>query len=228
MSRAFDIINVEQRTPEWIAARLGRVTGSTANDFLAKEREVGKGMRSKLRVRLALERITGKSFESDFQSEAMDEGIRLEPEALLAYRVQTGQFTETTGFLQHTELMAGCSLDAHIGDFEGLVSIKCPKRLTHLDTLLKRDKARKAGTPESDGIPADYMRQIVHEQFVSGARWTDYVSFNPDFPGSLALCIIRVERDEKVIEAHELALRLFLTEVENEQKAIAEMAGAAA
>lgn len=214
--KTFEIVTVDQRSPEWFAARIGRVTGSSANDMLAKEREVGKGMRSKLRVRLALERITGRPLENDFHSKAMEQGIEREADALAAYEAQTGQLIETTGFLKHTELMAGCSLDAHVGDFHGLVSMKCPIPTTHIETLRKR------------AIPADYLRQIQHEQWVTGAAWTDYVSYNPDFPGSLKLCIIRVERDDAALQAYELALRLFLTEVEAEQAEIEKLAGVAA
>lgn len=226
----FEIVTVEQRSEAWFAARLGRVTGSTANAVLSKGRSAGTEsvQRVNLRTRLALERITGRSLENDFQTPAMTQGIEREAEALAAYEAATGQLIETTGFLKHVELMAGCSLDAHVGDFEGLVSIKCPIPATHLETLRKRDAALRNGTQMADTIPADYSRQILHEQWVTGAAWTDYVSFNPDFPGALRLCVIRVERDAKLLDAYELALRLFLTEVEREQAEIQKMTEVAA
>ena len=42
--RAFRVVEAEQRSPEWFAARLGRLTGSVAGDMVAtiKSGEAGK------------------------------------------------------------------------------------------------------------------------------------------------------------------------------------------
>jgi len=80
----------------------------------------------------------------------------------------TRSILTSSGFLEHDTLMAGCSLDGHVGDFEGLVEIKCPQAATHLDYL-------KTGT-----IPGDYYKQITHALWITGAQWCDWLSFNPD------------------------------------------------
>ncbi len=188
--------------PEWIAARLGRITGTGANGMLSKPRTPGEGLRANLIVQLALERATGQRVGKDFQSDAMEEGLNCEPDARFAYERKTGQIVMQVGFLQHVSLMAGASIDGYIGDYEGLVSIKCPYAATHWDTL-------KGGT-----IKLVYMRQIIHEQWLTGAMWTDFVSYNPTFGEALRLRIIRVPRNEDAIAQHDSAVIAFLAEVD--------------
>lgn len=208
--RPFTIIDCDQRTPEWFAARCGRATGTTANKFLAK----GKGsaesvQRTKLKYRLALERLTGRVLEKgDYQSDAMKDGVEREPLALSFYEASKGVLLERAGFCSHNELMIGCSVDAYFGDFEGLVSIKCPEWHTHAETL--RGKT----------IELEYMRQIIHEQYVTGALWTDFVSFHPDFPERLQLAVIRVPRKEEAMAQHDVAVRAFMAEVQAEYDAL--------
>lgn len=201
-----------------MSSRLGRVTGSVASDMLSKPKS-GKGEsagRRNLRVRLALERITGRSLESSFQSKAMLQGIEREADAALHYEALTGRFLSTTGFLRHDSLMAGCSLDGHVGDFEGIVEAKSPIPATHLDYI------------RTGRIPGDYYSQVIHNLFISGAAWCDWISFNPDFPEPLQLKLVRVWRDEREMVSYQLALALFISEVDAEVKSVEEMARKAA
>lgn len=208
----FVVIDCEQRSQEWMNARLGKLTGTGANDMLAKPRVPGEGLRRNLLVRLALERITCVAGESKFQTEAMKNGVAREADAFFAYERVKGVLMERTGFLSLVGQWAGCSLDGHVGDFEGLVSIKCPEQPTHLDTL------------RTEKIPLTYMRQIIHEQWIAGAQWTDYVSYHPEFPERLQLHTIRVPRNEQTIEEYEQAALAFLREVSIEEEAIRTMA----
>lgn len=190
--------------PEWVKARLGRITGTGANAMLSKPKVPGEGMRANLTIQLALEQFTGQkaTVGKDFQSDAMEDGLHLEPDARFEYEKQTGQVVLQAGFLSHTTLMAGASIDGFINDFEGLVSIKCPYQATHWDTV-------NGGT-----IKLAYMRQIIHEQWLTGAQWTDFVSFNPCFKGNTRLKVIRVPRNETAIAQHDSQVMAFLAEVD--------------
>lgn len=214
MSRLFTVIDCEQRTPEWFAARVGRVTGTMADAVLAQGRTKGSEsvQRKKLRYRLALERITGRPFEKDFQTQAMADGVEKEPLAFAAYEALTGVLLDRAGFCAHTTQPIGCSVDGYLGDWEGLVSIKCPEWHTHAETV--RGKS----------IDTGYMRQIVHEQLVTGAQWTDFVSFHPDFPERLQLAVIRVERNPQAISQYAEELERFLAEVKVEEDALKTLA----
>lgn len=214
----FTVVEVPQRSEAWFACRLGRVTGSVAADMLSKPKN-GKGEsagRRNLRVRLALERITGRSLESSFQSRWMQQGIDREADAALHYEALTGRFLSTTGFLRHDSLMAGCSLDGHVGDFEGIVEAKSPIPAVHLDYI------------RTGRIPGDYYSQVIHNLFISGAAWCDWISFNPDFPEPLQLKLVRVERNEPEMVAYQLALSLFLSEVEREHDDVMRLAAGVA
>lgn len=210
--RSFTIIDCAQHledgtaNPEWLKARLGRVTGSTAGDMLSAERVAGKGVRSKLKRKLAMERLTGVGFGKDFQSKAMEQGLQREPEARIAYERATGKLVNSCGFLAHSTLMVGCSPDGYVGDFEGLLSIKCPEPAQHVEYL-------RIGMEDTD-----YKRQIVHEQAISGARWHDFVSWCPEpcIPEPMQLVVIRFSRNDVEIKKHQDALDAFLVEVEAE------------
>ncbi len=170
--------------------------------------------RRNLRTQLVLERLTGRSQESTYQSPAMAQGIEREADACAVYEAVASRLLQTTGFLQHPSLMAGCSLDGHVGDFEGIVEVKCPIAATHLEYL-------RTGT-----IPADYLKQIIHGLWISGAAWCDWLSYNPDFPEPLQVRLVRVTRDETQMKAYELLVRQFLAECDREFTELEAMAGA--
>ena len=211
MSRRFSVVECDQRTPEWFAARLGRLTGSVAGDMLAN----GKGnaeavSRRNLRVQLALERVTGRPVGGPvFVTQAMQDGIDREAEARAEFEAATGELVYQTGFLQHVDHLAGASLDGHMGDFDMLVSIKCRQPAAHLEFL------------KSKAIPADALAQIQHELWLTGARRHFYVNFNPDFPPALRLSWVELDAAKLDIEAYEASALAFLSEVAKEAEAIA-------
>ena len=199
----FVICTAEQRSPEWFAARLGRVTGSKAAAVLAK----GKGNEEAVthrdyRVRLAVEQITGVyDDDDDFQSRDMKRGVELEPEAIGAYECYRGEITRRTGFLSMTDVMAGCSLDFDINNLEGFGELKCPRAAIHLQYI------------EDNRVPPAYDKQILHNFWVSGAKWCDFISYNATVPEHLRLFVYRVDRDESVIAEYDRAVKRFLAEV---------------
>ena len=210
--RTFAVIDAEQRSEQWFAARVGRLTGSVAGDMLAKIKSGESAGRRNLRIRLVLERLTGRPQESDFVSPAMLAGIEREESAFAAYEALTGDVAIRTGFLAHTVHMAGCSLDGHMGDFAKLMSIKCRQPSAHLEFL-------KSGT-----IPAGSMAQIRHELWITGALAHDYFSWNPHFPAALQSRVVTVTRAQAEISAYEAEAVTFLAEVETECAAVATMA----
>jgi len=207
----FNVCQDEQRSADWFAARVGRVTGSRAGDVLATIKSGEAAARRDYRTQLVVERLTLQPQEDGFINAAMQWGIDQEANAFAAYESQTGNLVRRTGFLQAQELMVGCSLDGDIDNFAGILELKCPKSATHLEYL-------RAGK----SLPARYLPQVTHNLWVSGAAWCDFASFDPRFPGPLQLHIVRVPRDEKAIATYELAVSLFLSEIERD---VAEMLG---
>jgi hypothetical protein len=201
----YTIVNAPQRSPEWFAARAGRLTGSNAGDMLATIKSGEAAARRDLRMRLVVERLTGCPQDDGFMSKDMQWGIDHEADAFAAYEALTGHVAERTGFIAHNELLVGCSLDGHVGAVhEGIVELKCPKSTTHFKYLQGRR------------LPPEHKPQIVHNMWVTGAAWCDFVSFDPRFPPELQVFYVRVTREQVDLAAYELAARLFLSEVEQE------------
>ena len=206
--KAFTVIEAEQRSPEWFAARLGRLTGSRAADMLSIIKSGEAAARRDLRVQLVCERLTQTLQEDAFVNAVMQRGIDMEPAAFAAYESLTGQVARRTGFLAHDTLAIGCSLDGHIGNFDGLLEMKCPKSATHLRYL-------RAGT-----VPLDYLPQITHNLWVTGAAWCDFLSFDDRFPKGLQTFLVRVERSAIDLDAYITKATAFLAEVASEVAAV--------
>lgn len=217
MSAPFTVIEVEQRSPEWFSARAGRLTGSLVGDALALPLKSGgeAAATRNLRIRLALEQLTGRSLDRSFVTQAMQYGIDREPMARAAFEAETGEMVYEVGFLQHNALMAGASLDGFVGEFSELVSIKCPQPAAHWEFLKTGKWCR------------EYELQMLHESWITGTLRHNFVSFNPDFSVALQLKIVPVVFTVEQVEAHEKAVRGFLAGVEKELAEMRQMEGAA-
>lgn len=204
----YTILTCDQRSDEWHAARAGRFTGSCAADAMhtIKSGAFSAG-RKHLRTRLALERITGKPQERKFTTEAVQHGVDQEPVALGRYEAETGEILTRVGFLSRNDLAAGCSLDAAIltGDrIIGIVEAKCPESATHFEYLRTKQ------------IPSDYRWQCLHNLWVSGAEWCDFISYDDRFPEDLQYLCVRFQPNEKEIRDYEIAVLKFLAEIAEE------------
>lgn len=200
------IIECTQGTDEWKAARAGIATASEFAAILSKPKD-GKGEstgRRNYRVRLVVERLSGRPIEGGFTSAATRQGTEREPSARAAYEIHTGNVVQEIGVCLHDELECGASPDGLVGD-DGGVEIKCPELAAHLDYLRRKDE------------PPEYRAQIQGNLWITGRQWWDFVSFNPDFPPHLQLVVRRVQRDPKYIAALEFAVYLFMDEVRAEE-----------
>lgn len=196
-SGRFTLAEAPQGSEEWRQARAGKVTGSKADCVAAG----GKGItRRKYMVRLVTERLTGLPQEDGYQSPAMLQGTANEPYARMAYEAETGELVREAGFA-YLSIPAGCSVDGFIGD-KGIQEIKCPEPHVHVDYL------------ERMRVPPDYVPQVTHNLWVTGAEFVDFVSYCPQMPEDLQLVIVRATRDEFNIKAHEDAVLRFLAEAQ--------------
>ena len=190
---------MEQRTEEWFAARLGKVTASRVADVLAKIKSGESASRKNYKMELVVQRLTGKQGES-FTNAAMEWGTEQEPFARMAYEAHTGTFVKEEGFVDHPTIEGfGCSPDGIVG--EGLIEIKAPNTANHIETVLE-NKA-----------PSKYIPQMQCQMACTGAKWCDFVSFDPRVPEDLQLFVVRVERDQEYIDAMGVEVKQFLSEV---------------
>lgn len=209
---SFAIIDAEQRSPEWFAARLGRVTGSRAADVLATIKSGEAAARRDYRVQLVVERLTQQLQEDAYINKEMQRGIDCEPVARAAYESRTGDLVRSTGFLACDDMPVGCSLDGDIGNFTGILEVKCPKSATHLRYL-------RGGAV----IPPEHLAQLRHNLYVTGAQWCDFVSWDDRFPPELQLFIVRLHAGNAKLDAYDASLREFLFEVDAELEVISRL-----
>lgn len=199
--RAFTVIDAPQRSPEWFAARLGRVTGSKASCVLMGEKAAG---RADYVMQLALERLTGQCEEPGFTSAEMQRGIDKEPLARMQAEAG-GAFVRETGFLRHDKLMIGSSLDGDEDDFKTIWEFKCPKSTTHVKYL------KSAGAL----LVSDYQAQITHNVFTTSAERAIAGSFDDRLPPGLDWIQREVRAADLPLEEYEKALMKFLNDVSN-------------
>ncbi len=196
-------LDVQQRSAEWIAARLGMITSSEFKKVLAKPRVEGAGTAQTYMDQLAWETIGGVPQHRDI-SRAMQHGINCEPIArrLYAHPEMTGRAVTEVGFIKHpTERLVGCSPDGLVGD-DGIIEIKCPvSGAIHAGYILRGPVAHKA--------------QIQGILWITGRKWCDFISYHSATrTWKRALHIKCVDRDEEYIERLASAVRNFRARLE--------------
>lgn len=191
---------MQQNSPEWFAARCGKVTASRIADVVAKTKTGVSAMRVNYMAELLAERLTGLPVEG-FKSDAMKWGSEVEPDARAAYEFYRNQTVTEVGFVLHPNIdQSGASPDGFVGG-EGLVEIKCPNTATHMDTLL------------GQSVPAKYINQMQWQMACTGRKWCDFASYDPRMPEHLRLFVKRVDRDDKRIKELETEVAGFLLEI---------------
>lgn len=195
---------IEQRSEEWFAARLGKVTASKVKDVMAKGRSgAPSATRQNYMMQLLCERLTGKR-EEGYTSAAMQRGVDLEPIARSAYEFAAGVMTVETGLLVHPKISDfGASPDGvivHQGGRNGL-EIKVPNTAQHIAVL------------QSGKHDPQYEWQMLAQMACGGFEWVDFVSFDDRLPEDLQYFCARFERDDKRIAEMEAEVTAFLEEL---------------
>ena len=192
---------VEQRSPEWFASRLGKVTASRVADVIAKTKSGYSASRDNYMAQLICERLTGQQGES-FTNAAMTWGTETEPLARSAFEAYADVMVEEVGFVPHPSIeMSGASPDGLVGLF-GMLEIKCPNTATHIDTLL------------SQTVPGKYITQMQWQMRCCERQWCEFVSFDPRLPQDLQLFVKRVEFDPEYVAMLEKEVIQFLAELD--------------
>ncbi len=192
---ALEIIECEQNSPEWHAARAGIPTASEFDSVQARGRsgEPSKTRRTYM-LKLAAERITGQVSPGWGGNVHTERGHALEPDARRLYAFTSDNKPQPVGFMRRGKV--GASPDSLIGE-DGLLEIKT--KLPHLQLDLLDDGR----------IPSEHIAQLQGQLWVSGRSFVDFVSYWPGLP----LFMQRVERDEKYIASLAVAVATFEDEL---------------
>ena len=184
------ILDHEQGTEEWFAARLGKPSASMFSKLITTTGKPSSSADGYINQLMA-ERITGHS-EAHFSNAHTRD----------MYEFISSNEVLEVGFILDDSLDFGCSPDGLVGTDGGL-EIKCPAANTQVAYL--RDP--------TVGVKK-YWQQIQGCMMVTGREWWDFMTYHPEMPHVL----VRVERDEEYIAklAAELtkAVNVIKTELE--------------
>jgi len=191
------IINCEQYSPEWWAARLSKPTSSQYSKIVTSKGEPSK-QRTAYMYELAAERLTGAQ-EDTFISIAMQKGTEREGLSRKVYEMENEIEVVQCGFCLSDCGRWGASPDGLIGD-AGLVELKNPLGKTQVERLLMLEPK----------LPTAYVQQVQGQLFATEREWCDFVSYVPGLP----LFILRVERDLAFLGCLERELVEFCEELD--------------
>ncbi len=182
-------------------ARLGMVTGSQFGELVVRAKDksgytlsTSKAARTYI-YRVAWERLlkTGNISNGlgrlNVASASMEHGHEYEQEAIFEYMERTGRVVDYhQKFIEHDNYIGGTP-DGYVGR-HGLIEVKCPwNGGNHIESLLT-----------GQIYNTDYIYQIQGYLWMTGRKWCDFITYDPDLHESLRLNVIRVKRDEEMIQ----------------------------
>lgn len=215
---AYQLIECEQGSIEWLQARTGAITasmfsecrkrlksGPNKGDFTAAAKQYA--------FRLAIERISGELLDEDkFETFEMRRGRDLEPEARLKHEEKKGILVEQAGFAKTNDGRFGVSVDGLIDD-DGISEYKCfiaPSSL--MPIILENDIS-------------SCIDQVMGGLWITGRKYGHFVLYCPALKRiGKELKIIEVERDDNYIEELESDLLAFDRQVVEYQNILKESA----
>lgn len=195
-------LEVEQGSQEWLDARIPLITASRFLDVLTTIKSGYSAARKNYAAEIVVQRLTGKEIER-FKTRAMEWGNETEDLAADTYMLLTGAIPEKCGIFIHNEHPFGDSPDRLVGK-DGTLEIKCLNTANHIEVL-------KTGK-----MPAKHMPQVQGHLWMTGRKWCDFISFDPDMPKDAQIFIQRIERDNDYIQMLEEELIVFNQEVEKD------------
>jgi hypothetical protein len=191
---------------EWLKKRAGKITASNFATFIKKDKSGGYKLSDgkvaeDLIYKIAWERFVINGNIADgfervgISSKATSHGIENEGAAVYRYQQVTGiKVDYVNRFVQIGEWIGGTP-DGYVGE-DGIIEVKCPfNGGNHLRSLLTKEVYNP-----------DYIFQIQGYLWLTKRKWCDFISYDPDMPEGLDIAIIRVERDEQVIEALQIVI----------------------
>jgi hypothetical protein len=185
------VLDFEQGSDGWIAARLGLPTASQFHRVLTPRTMKLSASAEPYAHELLAEEMLNHPIDEQ-ESMFMTRGSELERDAVRFYEFTQDTATQRVGFILRDDGRVGCSPDRFVGNDGGL-EIKCYNAANHVGAMLhaEEEKARC---------------QIQGALWITGRRWWDRLSYNPELP-----CVItRSVRDEEFISKLAAAVNQFI------------------
>lgn len=180
------IHNHNQGTPEWFACRKWKMTASNAQAI----GNVGKWLDTYI-TEIMAEYYSAWEKEQ-YTNDNIERGKELEQYARSMYELINGAEVQEVWFCEHSEYV-WCSPDWLVWE-DGGVEIKSQGDIKHFKMILNWEKE----------IDSGYIWQIQMCLLITGRKWWDFISYNPNYKQSLIT--VRIYPDE---EKHRKLLEWF-------------------
>lgn len=190
---------VEQRSPEWEALRLGIPTASAADRILTPAKLRPSSQAGTYRNQLLAEWLLGHPIDWGGSSQFMERGTAMEPEARARYEFDHDVEARVVGFLGTDDGWFGGSPDSLVGDDGGL-EIKCPAIHTHIGYML-----------DPAALMSEYRGQVQAYLYITRREWWDLMSYHPELPP----VVERVYPDPEYLAAFDAVLKGFVADLED-------------
>ncbi len=195
------VIACKQGSTEWHRARLGIPTASCFDRIITpKKLEPASGAEGYMHELLAEWLLNEPLSLHEDGGGFLGRGRDLEVWAVAHYELHYEK-TEEVGFCLADDGRAGCSPDRLVGADGGL-EIKCPGAKEHVANLLR--------------MTSDYRLQVQGCLWITGRKWWDLMSYNPNMPPA----IVRFEPEPAVQEALAEHVPAFCDRLERAKKAL--------
>lgn len=172
--------DIIQGSDEWKALRVGKMTGSFAQQI----GNSGRGLDTYI-LQVMAEKYANVQ-EEQYTNSHMERGQELEETARVMYELENNVTVEQVGGVSGGKYV-WVSPDGLI-EPDGGIEIKCHNNTKHFDIILNGLKA----------VDTKYIWQVQMNLLVTGRKWWLLVCYNPSFKQSLVT--FRVEPDK---EKHE-------------------------
>ena len=197
------IVDCEQRTPEWYAAKNGIPSTSMFANIITPNGKPSESSGEYIK-QLVAEWLAGKPVDAFRGNKYTDEGKLREPAGEALYQFDSGNMLQPVGFIYRDEdrlvgsstdgLIGTNTLDYDAGVYAGVFEQKNPKAATMVGYL------------EKDEMPNLYKPQVQGELWVTDLDWCDFMVSHPDIGHK----IWRVHRDEQYITLMSGYVRKFI------------------
>jgi len=181
--------DLEQGSPEWLAARCGLITASETKLIITPTLKIAANDKVKMHLyELAAQRIT-KYVEPSYVSDDMTRGNFDEVEARIIYNDKISPITEM-GFITNDKwgYTIGYSPDGLVGE-DGQIEIKSRKQKYQFQTIA------------TDVIDSEFIIQLQTGLLVSERKWCDFVQYSNGMPMYIKRCFPDDVVQKAILEA---------------------------
>jgi hypothetical protein len=162
------ILDHEQGSPEWFAARRGIPTASEFDRIITPKTGKASAGQSAYIGELIDQLVNPNAYNEWLGNEHTERGNRLEPKARAYYEFTRRVKTQQCGLVLRDDRLAGCSPDSLIGD-DGGVEAKAPEGKKHVKWLV------------DDELPDEHKAQVHGNLLITGRAFWDFISYCPGY-----------------------------------------------